>query len=164
MDLFDLAVASKLAGGGGGGGSSYKLLAEDDVVVSNPSSSGSGSIVKAFNLDPAIVFTSDKIIYVRTRIKSNYVKPHTICADSFSWSPNASIGKTSDMPFRGITYDLKADGTWHTSNFGFTPVVLVDGTVNIYAKYDATYDINGTYHVEVYSLEWPDGVSPFYIE
>lgn len=162
MDLFDIAVAKKLAGSGGGG-SSYTLLAEDDVVVSNPSSSGSGSIVKTFNLDPAIVYTSDKIIYVKIRIKSDYVKPHTVCADSFSLAPYASSGSTSNMVFLTFSYDLNADETWHRNSYGFSPVALADGTINIYAKADAYfgYDINGTYHVEVYSLDWPDGESPF---
>lgn len=39
MDLFDLAVASKLSGGGGGGGSSWTLLHEEDIEISTTSTS-----------------------------------------------------------------------------------------------------------------------------
>ena len=39
---------------------------------------------------------------------------------------------------------------------------MSDGTITLKVKYNATYGtIDGTYHVEVYTLEWPDNVSPF---
>ena len=51
-----------------------------------------------------------------------------------------------------------------TAGYGvYAYSVANNGTLNIYRRYNSNYSltINGTYHVEVYKLTFPDGVSPF---
>ena len=161
MDLFDIAVASKLAGGGGGG-SSYTLLAEDDVVVSNPSSSGSGTLVKTLQLG-ASAYTSNKILYVKISIKSDYEGPHFCHSDAFCVNSEPASGGTSNTTFLQQNFNLKEDGTWYKmTSGGVSPAnIASDGALAVYARAHSTYNVNGTYHIEVYALDWPDNDSPF---
>ncbi len=59
---------------------------------------------------------------------------------------------------------LYHDKEMATAGYGvYAYSVMNSGNVRIYQRYNATYSltIDGTYHVEVYKLTYPDGISPF---
>lgn len=162
--IFDVTEYASADVNVSGGGSSYTLLAEDDFEVLNPSSSGVGDVVKTFQIGSA-AWTASKIIYVRIRIKGEYEKPHFVETDSFSINRNVANGTTTPMNFSNKMLIKLADDTWYgadsSAGFVYSANISSDGIVTINARGHSTYGVNGTYHAEVYALDWPDDISPF---
>ena len=164
----DGSQATGTNSGGGGGGANYTLLAEKDITVSTTSTSASsaGTITGIDGLaDP------DAIIYVRIRDKAGKRAGYFYGSDNFFLNTNKANGSTSAQTtaLRYI-HRFTTSSQWGgycgatTTGYGvYAYSVANNGTLNIYRRYNSNYSltINGTYHVEVYKLTFPDGVSPF---
>ena len=160
MDLFDITVASKLSGGGGGGGggSSYTQIHEQDLEVTYSSSSSVTAV--SIPLDSSDVFTNDCIVYVRIRDKAGKRNGYWYGSDNYVYFKNSIIF--------GLFYSVGDSGNFVKSaakdpgSYGvglYLREIKSSGIVQIYKKYSSG-TIDGTYHIEVYALHWPDGVSP----
>jgi hypothetical protein len=149
-------------GGGGGGGYGYTKLAEQDFTVNT--SSTSETSVGTINAG-ASAWTSDKIVYVRIRDKAGKRLGYWFGVDQFYVNVNPANHVASSVTPATWTFGYYIDGTFKFNNtkVGIYTTTLNDaGNFTISAKYNGTYGtINGEYHVEVYALDWPDGVSPF---
>lgn len=155
MDLFDIAVASKLAGGGGGGGgSSYTLLASKEFEISTTSTSA--SIVGDISIPE--LEQKKYILFFEIRDKAGAREDHCYGSDTFGYLIGSSFQKSSYCYYmNGVVMSLTS------GQYGIYPTRIDNGTtVVIAARYNSTTKtIDGTFVVNVYALEWPGGVSPF---
>lgn len=149
-------------GGGGGGGYGYTKLAEQDFTV-NTSSTVATDIGTIACGSEAI--TSDKMLYVRVRDKAGKRAGYFLGADQLYVDVNSAnhTGGTITPITSTLGYDSNGTFKSTTTRCGvYSNQLSSDGNLTITAKYNSNYGtLDGTYHVEVYLLDWPDGVSPF---
>ena len=166
MDLFDIAVASKLAGGGGGGGggSNITLLGSDYWAV-NPTSTSAQYV--GFIDCGTDVWTDNAIIWVHIRDKAGPRKGYHYGTDSFFINTRKANGTATNCEDYGIlALRVNSDGTFGSYNRKtgvFASYIQSDNRVNIQAQYSSSNSltINGIYQVDVYKIPLPDGVKLF---
>lgn len=152
----------------GGGESSWTKLGETDISVTSTSTSAASAGTIACG---SAAFTKDKIIYVRIRDKAGKREGYFLGSDTFFININKANGSTSTFNMAGrfihryttsSQYDLSL-GAIQNGYGVYAYSITNSGTVNIYRKYNSTNSltIDGTYHVEVYALDYPDGKSVF---
>ena len=160
MDMLSYLLGKQA--GGSGGSSPWTKLAEDDFTVSTSSTSATevGTISCG-----AAAWTDAKMVYVRVRDKAGKRNGYFLGTDSFfinSRKPNGSTVRLTNMP---TVFTRVESGGYYASanstNGVFPNSIESNGDIPIYAKYASGATIDGTFHVEVYTLEWPDNVSPF---
>lgn len=144
------------------GGYGYTKLAEQDftVITSSTTQTDVGTIACGSE-----ALTSDKMLYVRIRDKAGKRPGYFLGVDQLYVNVNPAnhtVGSTAPLT-SSLGYD--SNGTFKsgtTRNGVFSNQLSSNGKLPITAKYNSIYGaIDGTYHVEVYLLDWPDGVSPF---
>lgn len=175
MDLFDLVIAKKLAGGGGGGGgSSYTLLASGEVTF-NTNPSTSAVEFAAINIGSE-GYTGDKLIYVEVRLKTTgstqgkYIGSDWWITNSYAANgytdPTALTMRTGHEYYRitaGVKPWMSVGKSGIDANGIYPNIIKSDGTLSMYVKYDSTYgSFVGTYTYNVYALEWPNNITPFF--
>lgn len=155
-------INSLLVNVSGGGGSSYTLLAETDFTVDTVSTS---SIEVGTIACGSSAYTTDRLIYVRVRDKAGRRNGYYYGGDVFVAVPRTQNESNSQVHTAISSY---VDDSGKNYAVGGTYGILAkkiddEGNVYIAARYNAnnTKTINGTFHVEVYRLSWPDGVSPY---
>ena len=150
---------------------SYELIASQEFYV-DAGSSTTKTDVGTIECDAAKLWTSGKIIYVRTRDKAGrrttdcyygtdafYVNPYPYAGIAQNYMSFASIH------FRNLSTGRLTDSGMGTSFYGVgVDRLQPDGVAHIARRYNGPYTgaMNGTYIVEIYALDWPDGISPFY--
>lgn len=143
------------SGGGGGGGSSYELLASTEITFSTTSTS---SVTAGTITVPGLysIFSDmSKYIYVLIRDKAGSRTDYWYASYTFL------LGS-----YRVLYSIRNSSGTLKPSvnNYGLYPDAGVNSTnvLTILARYSSSYSktIDGTYVIEVYALDTPDGVSP----
>lgn len=152
----------------GGGGSSYTLLATQEFTVSTTSTTAqSVGIVQA----GSAAWTSNKIVYVRIRDKAGARNGHYVGTDTYFCNERPANGisftyyTAAKMVYRRLDNGTFLTAAVITSDayglYGYT--ITSAGEIDIRVKYSSSYSltIDGTYVVEVYLLDWPDGISPF---
>ena len=148
----------------GGGGYGYTKLGSTDLTVNTTSTSNTnqGSITVA------AAWTKAKIIYVRVRDKAGARAGYFYGSDVWFINANLANGSTSTFTTGAraiIRYSTSSQYAVYSGTgygvFGYD--ISSAGRVRIYSRYNSTNSltINGTYVCEVYSLDWPDGKSPF---
>lgn len=152
----------------GGGESSWTKLGEKDIEVTSAATQASSAGTVSCGSAAA---TKDKIIYVRVRDTAGPRAGYFLGSDNFFINTNKANSSTSAMTLAGRfihryttsnTYALYTGGS--TTGYGvYAYSITNSGTINIYRRYSSTNSltIDGTYHVEVYSLDYPDGKSVF---
>lgn len=144
-------INSLLVNVSGGGGYGYTKLAEQDFTVNTSS-------------------TAETIVGT---IPVSNPMPHAmlcVCVKDKAGKRNGYFFESIRMRVSGYhltncVYAVENSGTVLEST-GTNGVYLsgyTNGAVVISSKYNSSFSktIDGTYHVEVYALDWPDGVSPF---
>jgi len=168
------AVTLPTVGGGtatfyeSGGASSWELLAEHDYTVSTTSTSG--ATVGTIKVGSALQHY-DKIVYVRVRDKAGKRPGYFYGSDTFFINTNRANGSTSAWTTAGrLIHRYSTSSVWgqyaggSTTGYGvYGYSITASGGINVYRRYNSNYSltIDGTYHVEVYLLDFPDGISPF---
>lgn len=151
--------------GGGGGGSSWTLLDSTEVEVSNPSTTATS--VYVFTIPSAV--TSDKMIFVRIRDKAGPRTSHYIGSDTFLMNYRPANGSSAAFSVATIlSYQVDSTGNYNTQAPSITNRVGlyatgigVGGIITIYARNGDVQTIDGTFLVEVFALDYSDGLSPF---
>lgn len=150
------------------GGSSWKKLGETDITTSSTSTSNAniGSIACGSE-----AYTKSKIIYIRVRDKAGRKNGYFYGSDSFYINSNAGNDYNTTYSNAGrFIHKTNSNGNYEiymnasTSSYGvYGYSISTAGNVLIYRRYSSSNSltIDGTYHVEVYSLEYPDGKNPF---
>ena len=122
-------------------------------------------------------WTSNSMIFVRIRDTAGRRDGYFYGSDSimFNSVPGNSLTSTEVYAFGGNTYRYESGMLFSSvalyrgsasapNGYGVYPTRWYsDGRIQISARYNSsdTKTINGTFKVEVYSLSWPDGKSPF---
>jgi len=141
-------------GGGGGGGSSYTLLAQKDLTISTTSTSV--TLVDTITISGiSSTFSSgDKIIFIKIFDKAGTRNGYYY--GSLGWTSRAGA-------VAGTSYYVKSNGTLDYSSISYGVYATLNSTdqISIYSRYISSYGtLDGTFHVEVYELDYPN-VSPF---
>lgn len=138
----------------------YTKLYETDVECSTTSTSATSVKVMAVGTK---VWTNKKLIYVRVRDKAGKRNGYFYGTDNFL--PINNLETTPALSGSTQVYSYNGDKNQRTSGgYGvFLYSVASSGNVTMYARYNSTNSrkIDGTYHIEVYLLEWADNISPF---
>lgn len=157
---------------GGGGGSSYTLLASQEFEVSTTSTSETS--LGYFSSPDTTFHTKEHLIYVRVRDKAGRRNGYCYGGDYFFCDYTAINGADSLVSYRiGFNYYIKDDGTLNTSatirgtemsSYGVYPAALTKNSgFTMKAKWltSTSGTIDGTYLVEAFFLDWPNGELPF---
>jgi hypothetical protein len=175
MDLYDILVAKALSGsggGGGGGGDAYTLLYSEDIVVENATAPTSSTILKTIVIDSGDRLDGvDNILYVRAYLKGEKPDNHFIGSDNFFVNYDRTKGSNLSTLIR-YAYKKSSVITGANSNnlFGvWANKVMIQGLttgnltkIEMNVRYtSSSFDIDGTYAVEVYALKWPNNITPF---
>lgn len=160
-----------ITGTASGGSSSWTKIAENSYSVST--SSTSAGTVATWSTGDSSIWTADKIVYIRVRDTSGKRAGYFYGSDNFFLNytlENSSSTTSATNGFIRIiwSYTSSSDFAWRygysSTGYGVYPdYVYSDGRVRIRRRYNSTYSltINGTYKVEVYTLEPAGGVLPF---
>lgn len=149
----------------GGGGYGYTLLGSAEFTVNTTSTTE----LSVGTIDcGSAAYTSQKLIYVRIRDKAGKRNGYYYGSDSFVFNRNPGRGSTDTTTSVAICTMRYSSGAL-TSLIPSTKYGIYPGSINssgeiaINGRYNSssTSTINGTFLCEVYSLDWPDGVSPF---
>lgn len=143
--------------------SSWKLLGKTSITTS--STSTTATAVGTITFPDA--WTKAKIIYVRVRDRAGkragYFYGHDTYFTNFQIANSATSTLTTGAH---MTYAYTTGDKWYEYSgqygvYGYS--ITSAGVITIRRRYHATYSltINGTYDVEVYSLEYPGNESPF---
>lgn len=168
--LFYLANGNQ-ATGTASGGSSWKLLGSKEQNVSTTSTSAGSATTISIGSEAV---TTAKIIYVRIRDKAGARAGYFVGSDTFFINTNKANNSTSAMTTAArMIHRYSTSSQWGqyvgatTTGYGVYGYSITNaGVVNIYRRYNSNYSltINGTYVIEVYALDYPDGVSIFDLE
>lgn len=147
---------------------SWTKIAETDANASNLSIDE--TLLVEINTNGK-AYTKDKIIYVRIRDKAGKRNGYFVGSDCFFINDKKANDTTNllSIGMRGTTLYSANNGGYKISTAGsstgygvYARSIKSDGVVQIYTKYSSNAgSVNGTYHIEVYTLEYPDGISPF---
>lgn len=158
----DLYIAKKLAGGGGG--SSYTLLHSEEIAASTTSTTATDLTTITIDDEGC---TGDKTLLVRIRDKAGPRTGYFYGSYNYLLNDLAANGTGSGYAkflTNAIGFDsnnkAKLGQAAGGSGSGVFTSNLNVGTkkITIRTKYDSTYGtIDGTFIVEVYLLDTPDG-------
>ena len=150
------------------GGTSWTLLHEEDISA-NTTGTSAASLKSITGITGA--WDDSKIIYVRVRDKAGPRAGYFYGSDSFfiNWQ-KANNSTTAPTTAGRIIHRYTTGNQWAqyvgatTTGYGvYGYDINNSGRVRIYQRYSSSYSltINGTYRVQIYSLTYPDGKSPF---
>lgn len=165
MDLYQKLIDSALgSGGGGGGGSSYTLITSGEYTVSTTSTSETDVVVLKCGAD---AWTKDCVIYVRIYDKAGSRNGYFVESNAYAVNTQVANGYTSSFTAWGYCNVYRAsDGEFKriAGSYGVYPsTIRSNGEIPIKTKYQSGQvgTIDGTYVIEVYRLDFPNGISPF---
>lgn len=157
-----------ITGTASGGGSNWTLLHEEDIAA-NTTGTSAASLKSITGITGA--WDDSKIIYVRVRDKAGPRAGYFYGSDSFFINWQKANGSTTAPTTAGrIIHRYTSSNTWGeyvgatTTGYGvYGYDINSSGRVRIYQRYSSSYSltINGTYRVQIYSLTYPDGKSPY---
>jgi len=148
-------------------GPSYTKLGETTLTVNTTSASAASA--GSLNLGSTAV-NAGKILYVRIRDTAGKRDGYFYGSDTYFLNYVKANNSTSTLTYAPRAIHRYKDGSFYTYNgatttgYGVYAYSLTSaGVLNIYRRYNGSYSltINGTYKVEAYLLDTPDGVSPF---
>lgn len=108
-----------------------------------------------------------KIIYVRIRDKAGKRKGYFLGSDNFIINYRKANNSTSACStLARVVHNYSSSGSYGISGSGYGVYaysITNAGVINIYKRYNSSYSltIDGTYTIEVYSLDYPDGKSVY---
>ena len=153
-------IGNPLIIGSSGGGSSYTLLTTKEYTVNTTSTSA--TTLATISLGSSY-FTSNKILYVKTRDKAGPRNGYFVASDVYFFNTNAANSSTSTMStVPRVIIRKNASGTLYsyfstTTGYGvYGWSISSSGDLIIQQRYSSNYSltINGTYEVRVYMLDY----------
>ena len=164
---FPAEFVSEIGNIGGGGASPWKLVHSEEVTANT--SSTTATSLKSITISG--IYTKAKIIYVRIRDKAGKRPGYFLGSDCFFINYQHANSSGSALTYAGrlihrytssSQYGMYSGAT--TTGYGvYAYDINSSGRLRIYTRYNSNYSltINGTYTVEVYTLDYPDGKSVF---
>ena len=159
-DTTILGITGTLKGGYG-----YTKLGEKEVSISTTSTSPTLQTTIDCGSE---AFTKDALIYVRVRDIAGKRKGYFLGEDNFLNNVNKANGDMiNDNYCVKILYMYTSNGKYYNyvnGTYGiYVDEITTAGQVKINSRYNSSWTgtINGTYKIEVYALDYPDGITPF---
>lgn len=159
----------KLVGTGQGGSSAWTKIAETTYTV-NTTSTSAGTVA-TWSTGHSEIWTKSKWIYVRIRDTAGKRDGYFYGSDQFFYNANlANSGTASSITTALRIYTRYSSGEFTvtaasgTSGYGvWTDYLYSDGRIRIRRRYNSTNSltVNGTFKVEVYTLEPAGDEEPF---
>lgn len=153
----------------GGGSSSWTKVAEESYVVNTTSTSyiAVGTLTCSEK-----IFTNEKIVYIKVRDTAGRRTNYFYGSDTFITNGNGDKTNTSFSNMLRNIWKYTASGFALRQSSGTTVYGVAAGggiasaspyEITIQARYDSSYSgtINGTYKVEVYLIDMPNGTTLF---
>ena len=140
---------------GGGGGSSYTLMGSDEMTINSTSTSAVSEGYITVNGIFALAESKTVMIFIKIRDKAGKRSGYFYGTDNIYMTSSSKLV----MAYR----DNAGTMTLTNNTFGvYVDSISGGDRVNIYSRYNSSlsYTIDGTYSIEVYSLEWPDNQCP----
>lgn len=167
--IFFLANATQSVGTASGGGSTNWTLLHQEDISANTTTTSASSLKSITGITGA--WDDSVIIYCRIRDKAGARAGYFYGSDTFwiNWQ-KANNSTTAPTTAGRIIHRYTSSNTWAqyvgatTTGYGvYGYDISSAGRVRIYQRYSSNYSltINGTYRVQIYSLTYPDGKSPF---
>lgn len=149
---------------GGGGSSPWKHIKSQEVKVSTTSTSAGTAATIACGSE---IFTKDKIVWVHIRDKAGPRAGHFYGSDAFFVNYNRGNGSTSTFTvpavicLRDTTSGSYAGTAGQYGVYGYS--ISSSGSLIVRRRYNSNYSltIDGTYTVDVYTLDLPDNLTLF---
>lgn len=144
-------------------GSSYVKLAETELTLNTTNTSAAP--VASINVPSADLWSHNKVIYVAIRDKAGARSGYFLGSDTWFTNENSANGALSNQSVAARLIYRYENGLYRaaaTAYGVYVGYISPDGVVRIYTRYNATYGtIDGTFKVEVFSLLYPENISPF---
>lgn len=169
--MFHLASGAQAVGtaSGGGGASAWTHIAHAEFEVST--TSGSPAAVGTVACGSG-VFGASKIIYVMVRDKAGARNDHFCGSDTIMFDHHSANGDSGSISRGGTVVTRRSStGAFATNGFamqsayGVYPFSISSGGgLALRSRYSSssTYTIDGTYTVDVFTLDYPSGYrTPF---
>lgn len=159
------ADGNAIVGTASGGSSAWTKVAETSYQVSTTSTST--ATVDTLATGHSELWTSSKWVYVRVRDTAGKRNGYFYGSDQFFYNIIPANGTTSTSTTAalrvGIRYSSNAFAIASSGYGVYADQIDNNGNVRIRSRYNSTSSstINGTYKVEVYLLNTPDGVAIF---
>lgn len=148
------------------GSSAWTKVAETSYQVSTTSTSA--ATVATLETGHSELWTSAKWVYVRVRDTAGKRNGYFYGSDQFFYNiiPANGTAETSTTSALRIITRYSSGGAFEYTATGygvFADTLYSDGRIRVRRRYNSTNSltINGTYKVEVYLLDTPDGVPIF---
>lgn len=146
----------------------YTKLGETTLTVRTTSTSAGSAGTLSLGSTAA---TAGKVLYVRVRDTAGKREGYFYGSDAYFFNYQKANGSTSTLTYAArAIHRYATGGTWGTytaattTGYGVYGYSITNaGVLNIYRRYNSSYSltIDGTYKVEAYLLDTPDGISPF---
>lgn len=141
----------------------WTLLASKTLFAHATSSSAAiiGTITAAD------AWTSDKIIMVRVRDNAGRRNGYFLESDTFFINKNPSEGSTTTATLHLTqTFRVSDSGVLYTSTSStpsgiYADSLASDGVITLKGRVSTNETVYGSYAIEVWALDWPDGADPF---
>lgn len=159
MDLFDIAVASKLAGGGGGGGggSALTLLTTKDLGDLSVTSTSEENLNQSLTFDKEAY--EDYGILLTIVEASEQVDGHLVATASAAFLGEGSVQTPSAKGEKVKTSEGLAYRTNNNAYGVYVKGSISSGTLTLtfYGRYSSLYTttIDGHFTAKVYGLKYP---------
>lgn len=149
-------------------GGGWTLLDSKEQAISSSSTTQTTET----SITVAAAWTSAHMIFVRIRDKAGRRNGYYYGGDTIIMNPNPAKNSTSALtagliPYLGYRVD-SSGAPWvyagAMDKYGVYAVgISSNGLMNIASRYNSSYTntIDGTFLIEVYALEYPDGKSPY---
>lgn len=154
---------------GGGGASSWTKVCETSYQVSTTSTSA--ATVDTWVTGHSELWTSSKWVYVRIRDTAGKRNDYFYGSDQVFYNVNVVNGTSETSATAALRISTRysnnafaTSSATGTTGYGvYADTLYSDGRIRIRRRYNsgASLTINGTYKVEVYLLNTPDGVAIF---
>lgn len=156
---------------GGGGSSAWTKVAETSYQVSTTSTSA--GTVDTLATGHSELWTSSKWVYVRIRDTAGKRNGYFYGSDQFFFNVSVANSSTTSTSVSTVlrictcysdnTFAVNSGTSSATGNGVYADQLTSDGNIRIRRRYSSTNSltVNGTYKVEVYLLNTPDGVPIF---
>lgn len=149
---------------GGGGSSPWKHIITQEVAVTTTSTSAATAATIQCGTEIA---TAEKIVWVHIRDKAGPRAGYCYGSDAFFVNANKANGTTTTFTTPGVNvFRVSTAGLYATSAgqygvYGYS--ISNAGALIVRRRYNSNYSltIDGTYVVDVYTLELPSGLKLF---
>ena len=148
---------------GGGGSSPWTLIKSQENAISTTSTSAATAVTISCG---SAISTADKIVWVHIRDTEGPKAGHFYGSDAFFVNYNRGSGSTSTFNVPAVVCLRYNNGAYAGTAgqygvYGYS--ISSTGSLIVRRRYNSSYSltINGTYKIDVYTLDLPDGLTLF---